>query len=510
MKYIILSCIFYLPQWAICQKEQLKHEFRAIWIATVANIDWPSQDDISTKEQQSEFIDILQFYQSLNFNTVIVQVRAAGDAFYPSSYEPWSKYLTGKEGTSPKPYYDPLQWMIEESHERGFEFHAWFNPYRATFNLDTASLANSHAFYQHPEWMIKYGKKHYFNPGLPEVRKYTTNVIMEVVNNYEIDGVHFDDYFYPYKIKDEIFEDSAAFKLNNNASLSLDDWRRANVDSLVSNISDSIRAVKPWVQFGISPFGVWRNASVDPSGSDTQAGQTTYDDLYADPLKWDENQWIDYIVPQLYWSMDHPLASHSKLVNWWSDQKLKSHLYIGHGTYKVKNNSDKAWNKYREIPKQIELTRGKEEVDGSVFFSAKSLINKHKRLVKMMARKNYRYQALPMPTPFISKEEPGQPIVEAQWTDEERMSITVKNVDKSIRYIMVYGSKDKDSVDLDAAESILIKISYPDSGEATISFQKKQLKKIKQLGMTYINNYGQESSVSVLSISKEEVTKKTD
>lgn len=484
--------------WGYAQKTYPKREFRGVWIATVVNIDWPSQNTLSTSQQKQEFIQILEKYESLNFNAVVVQVRAAGDAFYKSSTEPWSKYLTGREGKSPEPFYDPLKWMINESHKRGFEFHAWFNPYRATFDLDTLALADNHAFNIHRDWMLKYGKRFYFNPGLPEVIDYTTDVIMEVVNSYDIDAVHFDDYFYPYKIEGEVFQDSAAFEQYGGSIRDIEDWRRANVDSLVKAISDSIQSVKPWVQFGISPFGVWRNSSMDPMGSDTQAGQTTYDDLYADPLKWADQQWVDYLVPQLYWSMNHPLASHSKLVGWWANQELSPHLYIGHGTYKVKNNSDKAWNRYKEIPKQIDLTRETPEAGGGVFFSAKSLLGKHKRLNKLIGKK-YKYVALPPSAPFNAIEPTRMPEVVVTENSDRTILAEFKNIDADSRYLMFYGAMRE--LDVNASKHIVDKYEI-DRIPFKLDLNRAQVKRMNQIGFSYINKYGQESPAKIIDLKR--------
>ena len=278
-----------------------KHEFRGVWIATVVNIDWPKSGLDDIEKQKQDYLKILDFYNDLNFNAVIVQIRAAGDAFYPSQYAPWSRFLTGNEGVAPEPYYDPLQWMIQEAHARGMEFHAWLNPYRATFDEKLEILSKDHDYNLHPDWMLKYGKKYYYNPGLPEVQQHLTNIMGEVVTNYDVDAVHFDDYFYPYKITNETFEDTDAYSRYAQPRQSLEDWRRSNIDSLVKKVHNTIKTKKPWVQFGISPFGVWKNNSTDPLGSDTKAGQTTYEDLYADPLLWMKMGWIDYLVPQVYW-----------------------------------------------------------------------------------------------------------------------------------------------------------------------------------------------------------------
>ena len=500
--------------WVVSAKGQSnaatpKYEFRAVWVATVVNIDWPSTKELTTGEQKQEFIELLDFYQELNFNAVIVQIRAAGDAFYASAYEPWSKYLTGEEGRPPEPYYDPLEWMIAEAHERGYEFHAWFNPYRATFDKDTLALAPNHAFNTHRDWMVEYGKRFYFNPGLPAVRRYTTNVIMEVVNKYDIDGVHFDDYFYPYKVKEQVFADSLTYALHGIGK-DIESWRRASVDSLVKNVSDSIRAVKPWVQFGISPFGVWRNASVDSLGSNTRAGQTTFDDLYADPLKWMEYQWIDNVIPQLYWSMDYPPASHRILVQWWSEREYEGHLYVGNGAYKVKNNSDKAWRKYREIIDQVDLARNEKAVTGNVFFSAKSIRGRHERLARKLKKKKYRYPALPPPSPFAGKVDLEKPVLMDWGWDSEGIKVTLhKAPGQSPRFAWVYGIKSDNGLDTRDPSAVLLKKYIGEEQEFAVSLHKKRLRRVDHLVFTFIDKYGHESDPLFLALekSKEETVK---
>jgi len=477
-----------------------KREFRAIWIATVVNIDWPTQNNLTVAKQKEEFITLLDAYKKLNFNAVIVQVRAAGDAFYPSSYDPWSKYLTGKEGKAPQPNYDPLKWMIDQAHERGMEFHAWFNPYRATFDLDTAILSDTHAFNQHPEWMVRYGKKFYFNPGLPEVIDYTRNVVLEVVNNYKVDGIHFDDYFYPYKEAGKTFDDKAAYNEYANEQTSLDDWRRNNVNQLVKNINDSIKAVKPWVQFGISPFGVWRNKSTDPKGSATRAGQTTYDDLYADPLLWMQQEWIDYILPQVYWTMDFPAASHRTLVEWWANQEYDGALYIGHGLYKVKANADKDWNKYNEIPKQIINTRSYESVNGGAFFSAKSLLGNHERLKKKIKKYIYPYPALTPKVPFIAAQPAEKPVINASRINNKEITIALNQPEKKQQAIVVYAFFQEEQNSINDPANILHEHYLKHRTAFSLKIDASKLDELKGLAITYLNQYGKESQPVFLQV----------
>lgn len=369
-------------------------EFRGVWIATVANIDWPNSPTDPFSKQKEDFIKLLDYYKSLNFNAVIVQIRSSGDAFYPSKFAPWSRYLTGKEGQKPNTTEDPLSWMILETHRRGLEFHAWLNPYRATMNLDTELLSADHDFFKHKNWMVKYDTKYYYNPGLPEVRAHLVNIIREVVRNYNMDAIHFDDYFYPYKVDKVVFDDKTTFKKYGRPGQKLDDWRRENVSHLVKEVQETIKTEKPWVQFGISPFGVWRNKDKDPNGSNTQAGQTNFDDLYADVLTWMKNGWIDYLIPQLYWSMDYNLASHRELIDWWSKNSNNTKIYIGNGPYKIRNNADKAWDNPMEIPNQIGLSKITPNISGNAFFSAKSMYLQNRDVADLLHKNHYQQAVL--------------------------------------------------------------------------------------------------------------------
>jgi len=289
-----------------------KYEFRAVWVASVENIDWPSEKGLPVDSQKAEFTRLLDMHQRNGLNAVVVQIRPAADAFFPSPYEPWSEWLTGIQGQPPSPYYDPLAFMIEETHKRGMEFHAWCNPYRAVHTIGKSSVAPDHITRQHPDWFVRFEKTRYFDPGNKEVQDYVTGVIRDIVRRYDIDALHFDDYFYPYDIVEgggpgKDFPDYPSYARYGNG-LSKADWRRANVDSVIVRISKVIKEEKPHCKFGISPFAIWRNASRDPEGSNTQAGQTDYDNLYADILLWLRNGWIDYVVPQAYFEFSHPHA----------------------------------------------------------------------------------------------------------------------------------------------------------------------------------------------------------
>jgi len=468
-----------------------EREMRGVWIATVANIDWPNAGTDSFEKQQEDFLQILDFYHQRNFNAVFVQIRAAGDAFYPTNLAPWSKFLTGKEGKAPATKMDPLKWMIQAAHERGMEFHAWLNPYRATFNLKIDELSPEHDYYRHPDWMVKYGSKFYYDPGLPEVQDHLTKIVREVVKNYQIDGVHFDDYFYPYKIPEVDFGDQKTYQRYGRGQ-SIDDWRRSNVDALIKKVSSAIRAEKPWLQFGVSPFGVWRNASADPQGSDTRAGQTNYDDLYANPLVWMENGWVDYIVPQIYWSMDFPVASYKKLVNWWSSKSNGTLIYIGNGPYKIRNDADGAWNNVFEIPNQVALSKSINAVHGNIFFRARSLMGNNRDVANLLLQNNYSVPALP-PCQEVSSGilQKMQPDIQSAHLSSKGLQISISNAYLA-KSVVLYGYNANGKWELVQSQFTSVSID----GE-TFVFDGPGLQNFPYLAVGFLGNYGEASQIKV-------------
>jgi uncharacterized lipoprotein YddW (UPF0748 family) len=369
LSFLLIACCL-LP---VDSFAQTKPEFRGVWVATVDNIDWPSKGNYYSDSQKVEFIKLLDMHQQNGMNALIVQIRPATDAFYPSQYEPWSEFLTGKQGQPPMPYYDPLEFMIAETHKRGLEFHAWMNPYRAVFNIERSSVAANHITKIHPEWFLTYGDKKYFDPGNKDVQQYVTNVVSDVVRRYAVDAVHFDDYFYPYRIAGKEFPDDTKYQQYGNV-MNKEDWRRSNVDSIILMLSRAIKKENPKCQFGISPFGVWRNEDKDPAnGSKTKAGQTNYDDLYADILLWLRNGWIDYVAPQLYWEFGHKAAPYEVLLDWWGKHTYGRNCYIGLGIYRANSNS--AWKDITQLPRQIEALRNTPNIQGMIFFSSRSFNN---------------------------------------------------------------------------------------------------------------------------------------
>lgn len=386
-----------------------KREFRGAWVATVSNIDWPSKPGLSTEEQKKELISILDHHQQSGLNAIMLQIRPAADAFYGQGKELWSRFLTGVQGKAPQPYYDPLAFAIAETHKRGMELHAWFNPYRATFNLIDSHTSANHISKQKPEWFFTYGGKKLFNPGLPEVRQYIISVIMDVVKNYDIDGVHFDDYFYPYPADGQVIGDNQAYQLYGAGLKSVDDWRRQNVDTLIRSVADSIKKVKSHIKFGISPFGIWRNRSQDPEGS-LSNGLDGYSKLYADARKWVKNGWVDYINPQIYFPFNYQAAAYEKLVDWWAQNSYGKHLYIGIGAYRAIE-SRSGWQNKNQIPNQIRYLRANSKVQGSVFFSSKSLRDNLAGLNDSLKNDFFKAPALPPSMPWLDAIAPQHPLL---------------------------------------------------------------------------------------------------
>jgi uncharacterized lipoprotein YddW (UPF0748 family) len=388
-----------------------KREFRAAWIATVGNIDWPSAKGLSAAQQQAEFISIINQHRQAGLNAVVVQVRSVCDALYASPLEPWAEVLTGRQGQSPG--YDPLAFMLAECHRRGLELHAWFNPYRAVSNVQTATLDPTHVVRQRPDWLLAQGNLRILNPGLPAVRQYVTRVVLDVLRRYDIDGVHFDDYFYPYPVTGQSFSDDSTFAAFPRGFSSRAAWRRDNVDLLVKQVSDSIQAVKPWVKFGISPFGIWQNRSpTQPLGSAT-GGLEGYTDIYADSRKWIQQGWLDYVTPQLYWYIGLPVADYAVLAPWWQDAIRTGsfpdrHLYIGQAAYRVGNDPAAQWNQAAQMPTQLRQNR-QAGIPGSIFYNTSSLLKNPLGLRDSLRLRYYNRPALRPLMPWKDNTAPPAP-----------------------------------------------------------------------------------------------------
>ena len=487
-KYVLALTVgtsLLLPNFPTAKAETLsqymvppKHELRAAWIASVTNIDWPSKTGLSVMQQKSEFIKLLDDVEKMGMNSVVVQIKPTADAFYPSQYGPWSKYLTGTQGKDPG--YDPLAFMVEEAHKRNIEFHAWFNPYRITMPRTTPgnatlddlnTLAESHPARKHPDWVIPYGTQLYFDPGIPEARQFIEDGIMEVVRNYDIDAVHMDDYFYPYRIAGQEFPDQLSYeKYGKDLFTDKDDWRRDNVDQFVKEVNESIKQVKPYVKFGISPFGVWRNIAKDPTGSNTTAGQTNYDDLFADTREWINKEYIDYITPQIYWNIGFEPAAYDILADWWTKEVEGKNvdLYIGQAAYKINANNE-AWALPNELPNQIALNRQIPQIKGSMHFSIKSLNNNPLGIKDRLSQVEYRTKALIPSMPWIDNQAPKKPKFKKATRIAEGNLLTIQNnpSDKDVAYYVVYRFEGKNADNINDARNILTTVRKSVKKETT-------------------------------------------
>jgi uncharacterized lipoprotein YddW (UPF0748 family) len=406
-----ITVVLILPFTLLAQqttKSAPKREFRGVWVATVSNIDWPSRPGLSVDQQKQEFIGLLEQHKKNGMNAIVLQVRPAADAFYAKSREPWSQWLMGRQGIAPAEGYDPLEFAIKEAHFRGMELHAWFNPYRATVSANSF-INNEHMTVKSPSMFFTYGGKKQFNPGLPEVREYIVQVILDVVKGYDVDGIHFDDYFYPYPISGQSIKDSDTFAKYNDGYTNIQDWRRNNVNMLIKMLDDSIHHYKKYVKFGISPFGIWKNKAEDSLGSATN-GLSNYSELYADSRKWVQEGWVDYINPQVYFSFSRKAAPFATLIDWWSNNTFGRHLYIGQGAYLVNQQMEAAWRQPNQIPDQIRYLRNNNRVQGSVFFSSKSFSTVARGTADSLRNDLYKYPALPPQMPWLDDVVPNIPL----------------------------------------------------------------------------------------------------
>ena len=406
IKILILVLFF---QTNLFSQQSPKRDMRAVWISTVDNIDWPSKPGLSDQEMKGEMIQILDNLRSYNLNTVVFQIRPTADAYYKSSKEPASHWITGTQGVAPG--FDALQLMIDEAGKRGMSVHVWLNPYRVQKDTTKDVLTKSHLFFKKPELFLTYGKTRYFNPGYQETRDFVSSVVGEIVRNYDIQAIHMDDYFYPYKIAGEEFPDEKAFAKEPRQFKDKDDWRRDNVDLIIKQIRDTIIANKPEVEFGISPFGVWRNKSKDSEGSNTVAGATNYDDLYANILKWQKENWIDYVTPQVYWHIGFDRADFEVLAKWWAAHKYGANVYIGLGDYKIsKTAKEIEWRSPDQIVKQLEMIRSMPLIDGSMHFTANVFGKLGDSFRKPLLEKQYKYIALTPESNRITRIKPQPPM----------------------------------------------------------------------------------------------------
>jgi uncharacterized lipoprotein YddW (UPF0748 family) len=401
-------------------------EFRGAWIATVDNIDWPSRPGLPVAEQQAELRALLDRAELLNLNAIVLQVRPTADAFYASPHEPWSAYLTGTQGQPPEPFYDPLAFAVEEAHRRGLELHAWFNPYRAYHPTAQGELAESHISRTHPEVVHAYGDLLWMDPSEPVVVEHSLRVILDVVERYDIDGVHLDDYFYPYPITDSLdqhvpFPDSLSWTraLAEGNTLSRDDWRRQQVDRFVERLYSAVKEAKPWVKVGISPFGIWR-----PGYPESVSGFDAYAEIYADARKWQQAGWIDYFTPQLYWPIASEGQPYPDLLAWWAEQNTQGrHLWPGNYASRVGFEGRGAWEA-DEVVEQVRLTRAHPGATGNVHFSMQVLRDTTTVLGEELAAAVYGEPALVPPSPWLEADAPAAPVLGVERAGD-RLAVTM-------------------------------------------------------------------------------------
>jgi uncharacterized lipoprotein YddW (UPF0748 family) len=386
----------------------IAREMRGVWIATVANIDWPSRATLTADQQRAELSDLLDRAAAVGLNAVVLQVRSAADATYPSSLEPWSAVLSGTQGTDPG--YDPLAYAVAQAHARGLELHAWINPFRAGNTSDTASLAATHIFRTRRDLVRIYGGQLWLDPGEPDVQEHVVRVVRDIIQRYDVDGMHADDYFYPYPVKDSAgaprdFPDSASYA-KSGSTLARDDWRRANVDHVVERLYREVHALKPTVKVGISPFGIWRPGT--PPGV---AGLDAYAAIYADSRKWLQAGWVDYLAPQLYWAIGAPQQSFPALLDWWLGQNTRGrHLWPGLATYRVGDGTAGAFSA-TEIAEQIAIVRARPAVTGHLLYNATATLRRNGSGLTAALAPLYAMRAVVPASPWLDATPPPAPSI---------------------------------------------------------------------------------------------------
>ena len=431
-----------------------KREFRGAWIQAVNG----QFRGIPTEKLKQTLIDQLNSWQGAGINAIIFQVRPEADALYASQLEPWSRFLTGVQGQAPSPYWDPMQFMIDECHKRGMEFHAWINPYRVKTSLKSELSAN-HLYNIHPEWFVTYNNQLFFDPALPESRRHICMVVADIVSRYDVDAIHMDDYFYPYPAKGMDFPDDASFARYGGGFTNRADWRRSNVNILIQKIHETIRGLKPWVKFGISPFGIYRNEKNDPLGSKTN-GLQNYDDLYADVLLWARNGWVDYNIPQIYWQIGHPAADYETLVKWWAKNTENSPLFIGQSVMNTIQNADPKNPSMNQLPRKMALERAYQTIGGSCQWPASAVVENAGKYRDALVQEYHKYPALVPVFDFMDDKAPGKVRkVKKVWTEDGYMLFWTApkakdEMDRAVQYV-VYRFDDKEKVNIDDASHIV-------------------------------------------------------
>ena len=433
---------------------QVKREFRGAWIQCV-NGQWIG---MGTQKMQQTLAYQLDELQKDGVNAIIFQVRPECDALYASKIEPWSRFLTGQQGLPPRPYWDPLQWMIEQCHLRGMELHAWINPYRARTKT-TTQLAVNHITVRKPENCFEYDGLSILNPGIPENRDYICSVAKDIVSRYDVDGIHMDDYFYPYPAAGQRIPDDAQFRLYNHGISDRGDWRRDNVNQFIRQFYKTVHDVKPWIKVGISPFGIYRNKRNSSIGSNTN-GLQNYDDLYADVLLWIDKGWLDYCVPQLYWEIGHKTADYDTLIRWWNQYGGKRNLYIGEDVERTVKNADPRNPSTHQLAAKRRLHRDMENVNGTVLWYAKAAVDNVGNYGTMLRQTYWRTPALQPQMTYVSKTTPRKVRkLKALWTSDGYMLFWTaprgSNWKHEARQYVVYRFADGERINTDDASHII-------------------------------------------------------
>ena len=461
MRVKSLLCVFFLLLMAGGVFAQVqtgsaypKREFRAAWIQSVNG----QFRGMPTEKLKQNLIGQLNSLQKAGINAIIFQVRPEADALYASRLEPWSRFLTGVQGKAPEPYWDPMQFMIDECHKRGMEFHAWINPYRTKTTLKS-ELAPNHVYNIHPEWFVTYGDQLYFDPALPESRRHICMVVSDIVSRYDVDAIHMDDYFYPYPIKGKDFPDDASFARFGGGFSNKGDWRRSNVIVLYKKLHETIREIKPWVKFGVSPFGIYRNESSDPLGSKTK-GLQNYDDLYADVLLWAREGWIDYNIPQIYWHIGHPVADYETLVKWWARNTENRPLFIGQSLMNTVQNADPKNPSINQLPRKMALQRAYQTIGGSCQWPASAVVENAGKYRDALIAEYHKYPALPPVFDFMDNEAPAKVRkMKPVWTEDGYILFWTapkykEEMNRAVQYV-VYRFNDKEKVNIDDPSHIV-------------------------------------------------------
>ena len=433
-----------------------KREFRGAWIQCV-NGQYLGKSSEQLRQMLSSQLDVLR---QAGINAILFQVRAEGDALYKSNYEPWSRYLTGRQGLAPADGWDPLAWMVEQCHARGMELHAWINPYRGK-TKGTTELSPAHYCVEHPDRYFQYGDLYIFNPALESNRMYTCMVVEDIITRYDVDGIHMDDYFYPYRENNMPIPDLAFFEADPRGFHDINDWRRDNVNMLIRDIHQLVRRVRPWVKFGISPFGIYRNS---PTGQNSKEGSATagtqnYDDLYADVMLWQEKGWVDYLMPQIYWNIGTKVADYEVLCHWWNDYCGKRPLFIGQDVERTVKGLDPNDPGSHQMRAKYDLQRSLPNVKGSCQWYAAAVVNNPGNYRTVLEKEYHRYPALQPTMKYIDSKAPGKPkkakmkFSSDRWTIQWKARKAKKEMDKAVSYV-VYRFAKKEKVDFNSAANI--------------------------------------------------------